>query len=140
MMPYSSNVQTPYVVVLSISIFIFYVSPLLFEYWDCVWQGPSIIQKILENFAMCGNSEIFSDLFEYIWIFLFHSSLLQLLLNPQIMLKMLNEMMSESLNKFTLNLVSQDKDSRSKEIWSDYIQFLHSREVWPLVSSIFQPI
>jgi hypothetical protein len=73
----------------------------LFEHWDHVWQGPRLIQKIPENFAVCGALDILSDLCEVCLSFLFRIPLVALLnsfeFSDVTMLETLNEMMSESL-------------------------------------------
>jgi len=156
-MPSSSSIRTPYVAVPSLSVFfLFFGSSLdlypgfssnsiyqpLFEHWDHVWQGPRSIQKILENFAVCGALDILSELcevrFEYPFLKLPPCSLL----NSRWILRRNNigNAQRDDVRKsyeFTLNHVGQDKDSG--EIWSDYIQFLQSGEVCQSILSIFRP-
>ena len=143
MMPYSSNIRTPYVAVSSLSVFSLLcrssldlcsgfssnsIYQPLFEHWVHVWQGPGFIQKILENFAVCRALVILSDLCEVRLSFLVRIPRL----NSRWILRRNNvgNAQRDDVRKsyeFTLNHVGQDKDSG--EIWSDYIQFLQSGEV-----------
>ena len=157
-MPYSSNTRTPYVGgLVPISVFRFCSVHLLthgasgfrsnsiyqplFEHWVHVWQGPRFIQKILENFAVCGTLDILSDLCE-VRFGVFLSLVLKEKTSQQTLCTFVEFLRRNNVGnaqrddvrksyEFTLNHVGQDKDSG--EIWSDYIQFLQSGEVCQLV-------